>query len=314
MDSSVAPIVRVKGIRKAYGRFEALKGVDLEVQRGEVFALLGPNGAGKTTLVEILEGYRSRTSGEASVLGVDPAHGSRAWRARIGMVLQATTVFDQLTPAEAVAEFARYYANPLDASDVLALVGLSDRRDVRMRKLSGGQKRRADLALGLVGNPELIFLDEPTTGLDPEGRRQLWEVIRRMAALNKTVVLTTHYLDEAEQLASRVGVIVAGEMVALGTPRDLAGRDRAEAIVACDLPPSLRARALPTLSGVSSLTADRLTVRTTAPTAVVQALAAWGAVAGMAELPALSVTRPSLEDTYLALVQAHSAAAVQEVA
>ncbi|MFN0093672.1 MAG: ABC transporter ATP-binding protein [Dehalococcoidia bacterium] len=304
MSSGHDSLIAVQGVEKAYGATRALRGVDLEVARGEVFALLGPNGAGKTTLIEILEGYRVRTSGDVRVLGEDPASASRAWRARIGMVLQSTTVFDQLTPAEVVSQFASYFPAPLPAAEVLHAVGLTEKRDVRMRKLSGGQKRRADLAVGLVGDPELIFLDEPTTGLDPEGRRQLWEVIRGFAARGKTVMLTTHYLDEAEQLADRVGVIVGGRLVALGPPGALGGRAGAPATVRFACEGALAGQPIPAVPGNVVVEGQVVSVLTSHPTAVLRELTAWAAAAGCDELPGLVVTRPSLEDVYLQLVRA----------
>ncbi|MFN0148646.1 MAG: ABC transporter ATP-binding protein [Dehalococcoidia bacterium] len=299
-----AVAVNVSGVRKSYGALEALKGVDLEVRKGEVFSLLGPNGAGKTTLVEILEGYRSRSGGEASVLGVDPGKGGAAWKARIGIVLQSTAVFDALTVEELVRHFADFYPAPLEPARVIDLVGLSEKRQVRCAKLSGGQKRRVDLALGIIGDPELIFLDEPTTGLDPEGRRQLWEVVRNFTALGKTVMLTTHYLDEAEALSDRVGVIIGGELVETGKPDEIGGRNRAMATVRFETPPGVRERPLPPLAGVVTQADGHVSVQTEAPTAVVSALAGWAAAAGMAELPGLTVTRPTLEETYLRMVDA----------
>ena len=298
-----APAVVIRGMRKRYGDFEALRGVDLEVQRGEVFSLLGPNGAGKTTLVEILEGYRERSAGEAVVLGIDPANGGRDWRARIGVVLQNTTVFDALTVREAVSHFASFYADPLPTERVIGLVGLADKATARCKSLSGGQKRRVDLALGLVGDPELIFLDEPTTGLDPQGRRQLWDVVREFTALGKTVMLTTHYLDEAEALSDRVGVIIAGEMAALGTPAELGGRQHAVATIRFERAGALASAELPRLDGEIELNGTDVRVKTGSPTRAVRELGAWASALGFAELPGLSVVRPSLEDTYLAMVE-----------
>ena len=299
--------VHVSGVRKSYGALEALKGVDLEVRTGEVFSLLGPNGAGKTTLVEILEGYRKRSGGEATVLGSDPGKGDAAWKAKIGIVLQNTAVFDSLTVDELVRHFAGFYPAPLDRGRVIDLVGLSEKRHARCAKLSGGQKRRVDLALGLIGDPQLIFLAEPTTGLDPEGRRQLWDVVRNFTALGKTVMLTTHYLDEAEALSDRVGVIIAGELVATGSPDEIGGRNRAVATVRFETVGRLAGDSLPQLDGEVTRGEGHISVRTEAPTAVVAALAAWAAAAGLAELPGLTVSRPTLEDTYLAMVQADRA-------
>ncbi len=297
----MAAVIRVRGLRKVYGTLEALAGVDLEIEAGEVFSLLGPNGAGKTTLVEILEGYRERTSGEATVLGIDPGDGDRRWRARVGIVLQNSTAFDMLTVEEVVSHFGSFYPAPLPAGKVIDMVGLGDKRKSRCISLSGGQKRRVEVALGIVGDPELVFLDEPTTGLDPIGRRQLWEVVRQFTALKKTVVLTTHYLDEAEALADRVGVIIAGKLAEVGPPREIGGRERALARVSFVREGKLVGQPLPAIPGIVAEGA-LVTVNTEAPTAAVVALEAWAAGLGAAELPGLSVTRPSLEDIYLAMV------------
>lgn len=294
--------VHAAGVRKRYGSFEALKGVDLDIPVGEVFSLLGPNGAGKTTFVEILEGFRDRTAGEASVLGVDPVAGDAAWRARVGIVLQSAGFFEALTPREVVAHFACFYPDPLDVSKVVEMVGLAEKANVRCKALSGGQKRRVDLALGIIGNPDIIFLDEPTTGLDPQGRRQIWEVVRNFTALGKTVLLTTHYLDEAEQLADRVGVIIKGELVEVGTPRTIGGRQRATARVTFAARGELAGRPLPEGIVATPGAGDVFAIETFDPTRVVAALSAWAAGHGEAELPELSVTRPSLEDIYLRMV------------
>ena len=304
--------VSARGVRKRYGDLEALRGVDLEIEPGEVFALLGPNGAGKTTFVEILEGFRARSGGEATVLGVDPERGDLVWRSRLGIVLQSAGFFEHLTPDEIVAHFASFYPDPLDARRVVEMVGLADKRSSRCKDLSGGQKRRVDLAMGIVGDPELVFLDEPTTGLDPQGRRQMWEVVREFTRLGKTIVLTTHYLDEAEQLADRVGVIIAGQLVEVGTPREIGGRERAFARVTFALNGNLAGRPLPE-TGAGSVTENgRVTITTATPTAVVAALARWAEANGEPELPALAVTRPSLEDIYLAMVEAADGGAGHE--
>lgn len=295
--------IAAKGITKHYGAVEALRGVDLEVATGEVFALLGPNGAGKTTLVEILEGFRAPTSGAASVLGIDPADGDAVWRSRLGIVLQSAGFFEALTPFEIVRHFASFYPAPLDADRVVSMVGLGEKRDARCRSLSGGQKRRVDLALGIVGDPELIFLDEPTTGLDPQGRRQIWEVVRNFTALGKTVLLTTHYLEEAEQLADRVGVIINGQLAEVGTPREIGGRQRALATVTFAPSGNLAGQQLP--EGIDATTnAGVVAVATAEPTRIVAALTRWAEDQGVPELPELSVTRPSLEDIYLQMVAA----------
>jgi len=297
-------VIEVRDLRKSYGARAALAGVDLTVEAGEVFALLGPNGAGKTTTVEILEGYRQRSGGEVRVLGVDPARADAAWKARIGIVLQTTGAFEELTVAEAVGHFARFYPRPRDPRAVIDAVGLADRRDARSSELSGGQKRRLDIALGLIGDPELLFLDEPTTGLDPVARRQTWDLVRSLAADGKTVVLTTHYLDEAEALADRAAVIAAGRVIATGKPRELGGRHDAEAEVRFRRPSGLSAP-LPELAGKPSENHGLVTVATESPTAVVSALATWAAAGGVAELPELTVTRPSLEQIYLDMIARH---------
>ena len=279
MDDELA--ISVRGLRKSYGDTLAVAGLDLAVRRGEVFALLGPNGAGKTTTVEILEGYRRRDGGEVSVLGTDPGHADQGWRARVGIVLQGTGEFDELTVAEVVHHFAAFYPNPDDPDKVLARVGLTDKARARTQSLSGGQKRRLDVALGIIGQPELLFLDEPTTGFDPEARREFWELIRDLAAAGTTIVLTTHYLDEAEALADRVGVITGGRLVEVNTPTRLGNREEAVATVSWRTPDG-------TLRTEQSAT----------PTALVTELAArFGG-----EVPGLTVTRPTLEDIYLRMI------------
>ena len=267
--------IDVRGLRKAYGGREAVAGIDLRVDRGEVFALLGPNGAGKTTTVEILEGHRRRDAGAVRVLDTDPGAAGRHWRARIGIVLQSATDAADLTVAEMVRHVAGFYPRPRPAAEVIDMVGLADRAASRIRTLSGGQRRRLDVALGVVGRPEVLFLDEPTTGFDPEARRQFWDLIRRESREGTTILLTTHYLDEAEALADRLAVIADGRIVAEGTPAGLAGRATAEAVVTWG---------------------DR-TERTTDPSTLVKRLAADGV-----DLSTLSVSRPTLEDTYLTLI------------
>jgi ABC-2 type transport system ATP-binding protein len=276
--------VRVRGLRKAYGPHVAVADLDLDVRRGECFALLGPNGAGKTTVVEILEGYRPRTGGEVDVLGVDPRRPNRQWRARVGIVLQGTGEFEALTAYEVVRHFATYYPSPRPPGEVLEAVGLAEKARVRTGTLSGGQRRRLDVALGIIGGPELLFLDEPTTGFDPEARQEFWELIRGLAAAGTTILLTTHYLAEAEALADRVGVIDGGRMVEVASPATLGGRDTAATVVSWDGP------------------AGRQTVRTDAPTKIVTELAAEFA----GEVPGLTVTRPSLEEIYLTMIGAGS--------
>ena len=273
--------VVVRGLRKVYGERTAVDGVDLEVATGEVFALLGPNGAGKTTTVEILEGYRRRDAGEVSVLGLDPAVATAAWRARVGIVLQTATDLSELTVRETVRHFAVYYPDPRDPEEVIDTVGLADSAGQRTRLLSGGQRRRLDVALGILGRPELLFLDEPTTGFDPAARQHFWALVDDLAAEGTTILLTTHYLEEAERLAGRVAVIARGRILEVATPATLGGRQTALATVAWTEPGGARR-----------------SVRTAEPTRTVAELAA--RLGG--EVPDLSVTRPTLEETYLAMV------------
>ncbi|HLK01577.1 MAG TPA: ABC transporter ATP-binding protein, partial [Streptosporangiaceae bacterium] len=237
--------VQVTALRKRYRDVTAVDGIDLEIRRGEVFALLGPNGAGKTTTVEILEGFRRRDGGEVSVLGADPGRADLAWRARIGIVLQLTSGESELTVLELVRMFAAFYPRPRDPAGTVELVGLTEKAGSRVAKLSGGQVRRLDVALGIVGRPELLFLDEPTTGFDPQARRQFWELIRTLRGDGTTIVLTTHYLDEAEALADRIAVIAAGRIVAEGTPQTLGGRDRMAVEIRFTLPAGVSTADLP---------------------------------------------------------------------
>jgi ABC-2 type transport system ATP-binding protein len=275
--------IEVRGLRKAYGGLEAVRGIDFDVRRGEVFGLLGPNGAGKTTTVEILEGYRSRDAGQVEVLGVDPAEAGGEWRERIGVVLQSSAMYETLTVAEMLSLFAGYYERPRPVDEVVELVGLKEKRDDRVRRLSGGQRRRLDLGIALVGDPELIFLDEPTTGFDPHARRQAWETLRSLRGLGKTIVLTTHYLDEAERLADRVGVLRSGEIVAIGPPSQLIGSTQATEIRYRD-------------------NGREVVLETDEPTRVLHELTA-KAIAENRELEGLVVRRPSLEDVYLSLTE-----------
>jgi ABC-2 type transport system ATP-binding protein len=281
MDSA-APAILVRDLHKSYGTVEAVRGIDFEVARGEVFGLLGPNGAGKTTTVEVLEGYRERTSGIVSVLGHDPASRPRALRERVGIVLQSSGTYRHVTVRELVTHWAGFYPHPRDVEEVIDLAGLRESEHVRARRLSGGQARRLDFALALVGDPELIFLDEPTTGFDPAARRAAWETIRALADLGKTVLLTTHYLDEAEQLADRVAVMREGRIVTLGTPREL---------TSADLEVEIRYRR----------NGEEVLLRTSEPTRVLHELTE-EALAHGEELERLEVRRPTLEEVYLALV------------
>jgi ABC-2 type transport system ATP-binding protein len=293
------PAIEVRGLRKAYGPTQALDGVDLTVRRGELLAVLGPNGAGKTTLVEILEGHRSPSAGEVSVLGYDPADRERAFRERIGIVTQEEGLDPLLTVRESVELYSAAYPDPRDAGEVLELVGLADRPDVRTSALSGGQRRRLELALAIAGNPELIFLDEPTTGFDPAARRQSWELIAGLRELGTTILLTTHYLDEAQHLADRVVVVAGGRVIAEGTPESLGAGDAPQSLIAFHDPGT----ALPLPEDAEVERRDgRISFRTAAPTRDLAPLVAWAAERGV-ELDGLTVTRPSLEDVYLELTK-----------
>jgi ABC-2 type transport system ATP-binding protein len=293
--------VRVRDLRKSYGEVEAVSGVDFDVAHGEVFCLLGPNGAGKTSIVEILEGYRSRTAGEVTVLGFDPAGSPRELRERVGIVLQECGVQRDLTVAELLEMYGRYHLRGRSVDELISLVELGDKRDVRARELSGGQRRRLDLALALVGDPDLVFLDEPTTGFDPAARRQAWSTIRSLCELGKTVFLTTHYMDEAQALADRVAVLRGGEIIALGSPDELGGRDARPAEVRFTLPAAWSLGDLPELPVTERSTAgDRVLMLTVEPVRTVQALTSW-ALDHDVELGHFSVTQPTLEDIYLEL-------------
>jgi ABC-2 type transport system ATP-binding protein len=300
MDSLDA--VRIRGLRKTYGELTALDGVDLTVSRGEVLALLGPNGAGKTTLVEILEGHRRADSGQVSVLGYDPGKRERAFRERIGIVLQEAGLDTVIKVREALELYGAAYRNPRPAQELLELVGLDDRGEYHAAELSGGQRRRLDLALGLVGDPDLIFLDEPTTGFDPAARRQSWETIANLRTLGKSILLTTHYMEEAQRLADRVVVLAKGRVVAEGTPEEL-GRDDASALVGFRLPAFHDSLPLP---ACASIERGMVSFRTPTPTRDLAPLLEWAAGRGM-ELEHLTITRPTLEDVYLDLTTEEAA-------
>jgi ABC-2 type transport system ATP-binding protein len=293
--------IEVDGLRKSYGPNEAVRGVSLRVQRGEIFAFLGPNGAGKTTTVEILEGFRKRTAGEVRVLGIDPEHGDRDWRARIGIVLQEGKAQPNLTVRETLELWSAYYPDPRPIAETVELVGLAEKADDRVARLSGGQRRRLDVALALVGRPELVFLDEPTTGFDPVARRSAWEVIGGLRELGTTVFLTTHYLDEAQELADRVAIIKGGVIVAEGAPQDLAGPQARETEILFVAPPGIALRELP--GGVAAVAGHdgRARLRTQSPTRVLAELCGWAAARDI-ELERLEVLRPTLEDIYLEIV------------
>ena len=305
------PAVHVRGLRKSYGDLRAVDGIDLEIRHGEIFALLGPNGAGKTTTVEILEGYRARDGGDVTVLGYDPGRQRQPLKSLIGIVLQSTGVEPYLTVAETITMYSSYYPDPRPVGEVIELVGLEEKRDTRVVKLSGGQQRRLDVAIALAGDPELLFLDEPTTGFDPSARHEAWEVVKNLAALGKTVLLTTHFMDEAQYLADRVAVIAAGRIVAEGTPATLAGRDVARVLIRYRLPDGLTppsdltggvtgnpsgdvggARPV-TTDGFAEFAPDDLT-------RALHRLTGW-AIEQHVSLDGLEIIRPSLEDVYLQL-------------
>ena len=296
---SAEPVISVRGLRKAYGAVEAVRGIDLDVHAGEVVALLGPNGAGKTTTVEILEGYRGRTAGEVRVLGHDPAHGDPALRDRIGIVLQSTGVERHLTAREAVALYAGYYRRPRPVAELLALVGLEDAAEVRVGRLSGGRRRRLDLAIALAGSPELVFLDEPTTGFDPSARRSAWDLVRGLAAGGTTVLLTTHLMDEAQVLADRLAVLVDGRIVAEGSPDAVIATVPEDATVTVRLPDGIMPPAEAGLEGDPRVP-GRFRARAADPAPLLHRLTGW-ALAEDVSLTELTVTRPTLEETYLAL-------------
>jgi ABC-2 type transport system ATP-binding protein len=296
------PAVSVERLSKSYGDTVAVRDVSFEVEKGEVFALLGPNGAGKTTTVEILEGFRNRSGGRVQTLGVDPAeHSTQRWlRTRIGVVLQELAVEPYYSVRQVLTRNAGYYPNPRPVDEVIELIGLTEKRDDRIKRLSGGQQRRLDVGLGIIGNPDLLFLDEPTTGLDPSGRRETWDLIRLLAAAGTTVLLTTHYMDEVEALADRVAVLFSQEIVARGTPTSIGGRDLGAVTIRFRLPEGVSVESLP-LPAVPSASGEGLVeIHTEDELRVLHDLTGW-ALSGGFSLPGLSVLRVSLEDAYLAL-------------
>ena len=295
-DPKAGAVVAVLGLTKSFGDVLAVAGIDLRIGRGEVFALLGPNGAGKTTTVEILEGYQRRDSGEVTVLGLDPARDRMALKKRIGIVLQTTAVDRYLTVAETMAMYAGYYSRPLSVDAVIELAGLTRVRGTRVIRLSGGQQRRLDVAVALIGDPELLFLDEPTTGFDPSARHEAWDVVRNLAMLGKTVLLTTHYMDEAQQLADRVAVIVGGRIVAQGTPDTLAGRDTANPRISYRLPPGVTPP--PGMGAADDTGAVQFAPADLTP--ALHRLTGWAIENGVT-LDDLRILRPSLEEVYLQL-------------
>src|SRR5690349_14700341 len=294
--------IEIEGLRKAYDDLEAVRGISFSVAPGEVFCLLGPNGAGKATTTEILEGYRARSAGDVRVLGHDPELGERALRERVGIVLQEAAAQAELTVAEVLTMYGRYYPRRRSPAELLALVGLEGRADVRVKLLSGGQRRRLDLALALVGDPDLLFLDEPTTGFDPSARRQAWSTIKDLCRLGKTVFLTTHFMDEAQALADRVAVMVDGRLIAIGTPAEIGGRDTAPTEIAFALPAGVALSDLPDLGDarVSEPAAGRALVVSGAGVRTSHAITGWALERGH-ELRGFSVSQPSLEDIYLRL-------------
>ncbi len=295
--------ISVSGLRKSYGEHEAVGGIDFEVGRGEVFGFLGPNGAGKTTTIEILEGYRERSGGEVAVLGVDPEHPTRAWRNRVGLVLQECELDPLWTVREAIALFARFYERPRPVEETIELVGLGDKRDARVGTLSGGQKRRADVAIGIVGDPDLIFLDEPTTGFDPSARRDAWNMIEGLKALGKTVFLTTHYMDEAQHLADRVAILRDGQIVAQGRTEELSEGLGRRTMIAFALDGRLTVEEVrAALSAPVAVAGNEVQIETEDPQVDLQLLLGLAAERD-ARLEELEVRRPSLEDVFLELTR-----------
>jgi ABC-2 type transport system ATP-binding protein len=298
----VESVISLRGLRKSYGALEAVRGIDLDVAPRQIFAFLGPNGAGKTTTVEIMEGYRKRTSGEARVLGVDPGKADHEWRQRIGIVLQESRMHPELTVRESIELFAGYYRSPRGVDDTVALVGLTEKANDRVARLSGGQQRRLDVALALIGDPELLFLDEPTTGFDPSARRRAWEVIASLRDLGKTIFLTTHYMEEAQELADQVAIISGGQIVAQGTPRELSARDGRVSRISFRLPAGVSAGELPAGLNATAGAVDDLQILAQDPVRAINELTGWALERGV-ELVELEVRPPSLEDVYLELTR-----------
>jgi ABC-2 type transport system ATP-binding protein len=293
-------VISVRGLHKSYGDEEAVRGIDFDVGAGEIFGFLGPNGAGKSTTIEILEGYRPRSAGDVSVLGVDPGHPTRAWRDRIGLVLQDSELEPTLTVRETVSMFAGYYSAPRPVDETIDLVGLGEKRDARVGSLSGGQRRRADVAIAIVGDPDLLFLDEPTTGFDPSARREAWNMIEGLKSLGKTIFLTTHYMDEAQHLADRVAILARGRIVAEGRP-DTLGDAARRTVIGFRLPADTDAEALGQEAGAPvHLTGNQATIESEHPQRVLYRLLRWAESQGI-ELEELTVSRPSLEDVFLSL-------------
>ncbi len=306
--------IEVRNLHKRYGENEAVRGVSFEVARGEVFCLLGPNGAGKTTIVEILEGYRTRSGGDAHVLGFDPARGARELREHVGIVLQECGVQSELTVAELIEMYGRYHARRRPLDEVIELVELVEKRDEHAKQLSGGQRRRLDLALALVGDPDLIFLDEPTTGFDPAARRQAWTTVKSLCRLGKTIILTTHYMDEAQALADRVAVMRAGRIIAIGAPDELGGRDRRPAVISFVLPEGTSFGDVPDVPAQDrSFDGERVSILSTEPVRATQLITTW-AIEHDHQLEHFSVSQPTLEDIYLELTgaDANGAMAAEE--
>ncbi len=302
-DSEEMPVL-VRGLRCSYGTNEAVKGIDLEIASGEIFALLGPNGAGKTTTIEILEGFRKRSDGDVRVLGIDPAQGGPTWRSRIGVVLQESRPEPELNVRECVALYAGYYKHPRAIDETIALVGLGGLASRRCEHLSGGERRRLDVALALIGDPELVFMDEPTTGFDPAARRAAWELVLGLRELGKTIVLTTHYMEEAERLADRIAVISHGEIVATGTPQTLGARQLMDVEISFTLPAGVAFDDLPAALEATAPGQDRVVrIRAEDPVSAQFTLTRW-AIERNLTLPDLEVRRPSLEDVYLQLTDA----------